>query len=100
MTAFEPEPDDPRDRRGPSDEALRRMAESVERPLALRLLWCLPIAVLGAVAFAFGVALVGGQLTTTIVAIGFATGLAVSVFSSFVARPRTLRTYGDGRPRT
>src|SRR5687767_3407900 len=100
MTASQPEPADPRDRRGPSDEALRRMAVSVQRPLPLRLLWCLPIAVLGAVAFAFGVALVGGQLTTTIVAIGFGTGLLVSLFSSFVARPRTLRTFGDGTPRT
>lgn len=100
MSATEPEPDDPRDRRGPSDEALRRMALSVARPLSLRLLWCLPIAVVGSVAFTFGVALVGGELTTTIVAIGFVVGLAVSVFSSFVARPRTLRTYGDGSPRT
>lgn len=100
MSAPQPEPADPRDRRGPSDEALRRMALSVQRPLPLRLLWCLPIAVLGAVAFAFGVALVGGQLTTTIVAIGFVAGLVVSLFSSFVARPRTLRTYGDGTPRT
>lgn len=100
MTASQPEPADPRDRRGPSDEALRRMAVSVQRPLPLRLLWCLPIAVLGAVAFAFGVTLVGGQLTTTIVVIGLGAGLAVSLFSAFIARPRTLRVHGDGTPRT
>ncbi|MCK5890156.1 MAG: hypothetical protein P1U38_03420 [Aeromicrobium sp.] len=100
MTASQPEPDDPRDRRGPSDEALRRMAQSVARPLPLRLLWCLPIAVVGSVAFTFGVAVAGGTLTTTIVAIGFAAGLLVSLFSSFVARPRTLRIHGDGTPRT
>ncbi len=84
----------------PSDEKLRRMAESVARPLPRRILACVPMAVLGAVAFAAGVALVGGELTTTIVAIGFVAGLAVSLFSAFVARPRVLRVHGDGSPRT
>ncbi|WP_344200434.1 hypothetical protein [Aeromicrobium alkaliterrae] len=99
MSAAEPEPSDPRDRRGPSDEALKRMAAATARPLPRRLLWCLPLAIVGVVAFTAGVTLVGGRITTTVVLLGFLVGLAASLFQSFVARPRVLRLYGDGTTR-
>ncbi len=75
------------------------MAASVARPLPMRLLWCLPMAVVGVVAFTAGVTLVGGRITTTVVVLGFLVGLAASLFQSFVARPRVLRLHGDGTNR-
>jgi len=90
-------PSDPAPRpEGPSDAVLQRMAASVRRPLHQRLLLCLPMAVLGAAAFGFGIALAGGRLNGTVAALGFVAGFAAAAFSTFVARPRMLRLYGDG----